>query len=110
MTHLSAVELAQAIRLGELSAIEVVEAHGNPSFLSPEGETFRWDTESALIAEQTPTGGFGVPDPARLSAEVEAYAEVGLFGDGGPPDIDERVDVELIAGVYDDSGDVIWPG
>ena len=27
LTHLSAVELAQAIRLGELSAVEVVEAH-----------------------------------------------------------------------------------
>ena len=49
------------------TAIEVVEAHGNPSFLSPEGETFRWDIESALIAEQTPTGGFGVPDPARAA-------------------------------------------
>ena len=54
--------------------------------------------------------GFGVPDPARLQAEVDAYAEVGLFGDGGPPDIAERVDAELIAGVYDGEGEVIWPG
>ena len=92
-------------------AIERVEAGGNPSFLSLEGETFRWATDVELITAETPEGtGVGVPDPALLQAEVDAYAEVGLFGEGGAPEIDERYAVDPIAEVYDDTGTVIWPG
>jgi hypothetical protein len=50
-----------------------------------------------------------VPDPALLQAEVDTYAEVGAFGAVGAPEIDGRYDVDLIAGVYDDTGTVIWP-
>jgi ABC-type nitrate/sulfonate/bicarbonate transport system substrate-binding protein len=92
------------------AAIELVEAGGNPSFLSLEGETFRWTTDAALIAELQPEGtGMGVPDVDALRAEIDAYAEVGLFGDGGVPDIRDRVDADLIAGVYDEQAEVIWP-
>ena len=50
----------------------------------PEGETFRWTTEAASIAAATPTGTrLGVPDAGLLQAEVDAYAEVGLFGGDG---------------------------
>ena len=91
-------------------AIERAEAGGNPSFLSLEGETFRWTTDVELITAETPEGtGVGVPDPALLQAEVDAYAEVGLFGEGGAPEIDDRYAVELIDEVYDDTGSVIWP-
>ena len=91
-------------------AIERVEAGGNPSFLSLEGETFRWATDVELITAETPEGtGVGVPDPALLRAEVDAYAEVGLFGDAGTPEIDDRFEVDVIADVYDDTGTVIWP-
>lgn len=93
------------------TAIEVVEAGGNPRFLSAEGEAFRWSTDAASIAEQTPDGtGFGVPDVATLQAELDAYAEVGLFGDGDVPSAEDYVARDLIAGVYDEEGNIIWPG
>lgn len=92
------------------TALDRVAANGNPNFLSPEGETFRWAIDTELLTEETPAGtGYGVPDPALLEAEVATYAEVGLFGDGGAPDISERIASEPIESVYD--GDqVIWPG
>jgi NitT/TauT family transport system substrate-binding protein len=92
------------------AAIERVEAGGNPNFLSLEGETFRWTTDVELLRADTPDGtGVGVPDAELLQAEVDAYAEVGLFA-GGAPDITDRFAVDPIAGVYDDTGAVIWPG
>jgi hypothetical protein len=63
------------------------------------------------IKAETPKGtGVGVPDSGLLQAEVDAYAEVGLFGESGAPEIADRYDADLIAGVYDDTGSVIWPG
>ncbi len=104
--------LAEAIddpEIAAATAMRRVDEGGNPNFLSPEGETFRWTTDAASIAAATPTGtGYGVPDPALLEAEVTAYADVGLFG-GEVPDITARYDEELIAAVYDDNGRVIWP-
>ena len=42
-------------------------------------------TDAELLAAETPDGtGMGVPDAERLQAEVDAYAEVGLFGGDGP--------------------------
>ena len=38
------------------TAIDLVEANGNPSFLSLEGETFRWTTDSASLTSETPAG------------------------------------------------------
>ena len=51
------------------TAIALVEAGGNPSFLSAEGETFRWSTDAALLEAQ---GGapMGVPELDGLQAEV----------------------------------------
>ena len=91
------------------TAIALVEAGGNPSFLSAEGETFRWSTDAAILEAQ---GGapMGVPELDGLQAEVDAYADVGLFGDAGAPDLTAAVDVELISAVYDDAGEVVWPG
>jgi NitT/TauT family transport system substrate-binding protein len=91
-------------------AIARINGNGNPNFLSPEGEAFRWQTESQLVVDNTPAGTpIGVPDPVLLQNEVDTYAAIGLFGEGGAPPIDERYVVDLIAGVYDDSGRVIWP-
>jgi ABC-type nitrate/sulfonate/bicarbonate transport system substrate-binding protein len=93
------------------TAIERVKAGGNPNYLSLEGETFRWTTDVKSIKGETPNGtGVGVPDPRLLQAEVDSYAGVGLFGDAGAPDISDRYNADLIGGVYDDAGDVIWPG
>ena len=92
-------------------AVDKVNANGNPNFLSPEGEVFRWETDAELIIDTTPEGvAFGVPDAARLQAELDAYAAVGLFGDGATPDAASRLDNDVIAGVYDATGTVIWPG
>ncbi len=91
------------------TAVDLIEANGNPSFLSPEGEVFRWETEAALILAGTPEGmGLGMPDVEALQAELDAYSAVGLFGDATPVAADFVTD--LAAGVYDDTGMVIWPG
>ncbi len=92
-------------------AFGLINGGGNPNFLSEAGEEFRWSTDAALITETTPDGSFpGVPDPAGLAAEIAAYDSVGVYGAGGAPPIDGRFDAELLAGLYDADGSVIWPG
>ena len=90
------------------TAVDLVEANGNPSFLSLEGESFRWETDSALLQEQTPDGDYGVPQVDALQTELDAYAAVGLFGGTAPTAADFAL-VDPIAGVYDDQMTVIWP-
>lgn len=91
------------------AAIALVEASGNPMFLSPEGEAFRWETEAELIASHTPDGVVaGSPDVEVLTTEVETYAETGLFGDGVTPAAGDRIDADVAAAVTAD-GQVIWP-
>jgi NitT/TauT family transport system substrate-binding protein len=90
------------------TALDLVQANGNPSFLSPEGETFRWNTESELVRTETPAGtGAGIPDVEQLQAELAAYAKVGLFG-GKAPDAATYAAPDPIADVYDGTT-VIWP-
>jgi ABC-type nitrate/sulfonate/bicarbonate transport system substrate-binding protein len=90
------------------TAIGLVEAHGNPSFLSLEGETYRWTTDAKLLQNETPSGtGIGIPDVAALQQELDAYAKVGLFG-GKAPDAATYADGDPIADVYDGTT-VIWP-
>ncbi len=90
------------------TAVDLINSHGNPNFLSPEGELFRWRTESALVTSFTPKGeAVGLIDPARLQTEVDAYAKVGIFAT--PPSIEGSYDQSLIAGVYGPDGKVIWP-
>lgn len=90
-------------------AVERINAGGNPNFLSPEGEVFRWTTDAATIADLTPDGTpFGMPDAESLQVELDTYAETGLFGDGDVPDAAAVVDVELMERIHD--GDtVVWP-
>jgi NitT/TauT family transport system substrate-binding protein len=90
------------------AAVELITSNGNPNFLSPEGEVFRWETEAALILKGTPEDvGLGVPDVEALQAELDAYAAVGLFGDATPVAADYVAD--LSTGVYDTMATVIWP-
>jgi NitT/TauT family transport system substrate-binding protein len=92
-------------------AVDRINGAGNPNFLSPEGETFRWETESQLIADTTPEGTpVGLPDVAALQAELDAYAAVGLFGDGDTPRAEDSADPTVLAGVYDEDGSIIFPG
>jgi ABC-type nitrate/sulfonate/bicarbonate transport system substrate-binding protein len=93
------------------TAVELINANGNPNFLSPEGETFRWKTDAELILSTTPEGvGLAVPDAAGLQAELDAYAAVGLFGAGEVPDAAAILDTDIIAAIYHADGMVIWPG
>ena len=90
------------------AAVDLITSNGNPNFLSPEGEVFRWQTEAALILQGTPEDiGLGVPDIETLQTELDAYAAVGLFGDATPVAADYVAD--LSAGVYDTMATVIWP-
>jgi NitT/TauT family transport system substrate-binding protein len=92
-------------------AVDLINGSGNPNFLSPEGETFRWETESQLIVDTTPEGtGVGVPDAMVLQEELDTYAEVGLFGDGETPTAEDWIDALIISSVYADDGSIIWPG
>lgn len=92
------------------TAFALVEANGNPSFLSADGETFRWSTDAATIVASTPPGSpVGVPVAADLAAQIAAYDAVGYYGDLGAPPIDGRFDPELAARLYDATGTIIWP-
>ena len=97
-------EAAAAIAVGRIND------GGNPNFLSPEGETFRWTTDAALISSLTPSGtGYGVPQSGALQNELDTYAEIGLFGDAGAPDADSLLGDEIIVRIYTADGQVVWP-
>jgi ABC-type nitrate/sulfonate/bicarbonate transport system substrate-binding protein len=92
-------------------AVERINGGGNPNFLSPEGETFRWETDAASIESTTPDGvPVGVPVASELDHQIEVYAGVGVFGDTPPADVSAYYDTELTARLYDQSAHLIWPG
>ena len=92
-------------------AVEMINGHGNPNFLSPEGETFRWATDAETIVATTPEGSnIGVPIGSELEAQISAYADVGYFGENNPPTVEGRYDPDLVDNLYDDTGTVTWPG
>ena len=89
-------------------AVDLINGNGNPNFLSPEGEEFRWTTDARLISDTTPDDSFpGVPDPALLAAEIEAYDAVGVYGDAGAPPVEGRYSPDLVADLYGADGTVI---
>lgn len=93
------------------AAVELVIAGGNPNFLSPEGEIFRWTTEAELIAARTAAGSApGTPVLEALAAEVAAYQQVDFFGSTEAPEWERHVDASLAAGVTNPDGSVAWPG
>lgn len=90
-------------------ALDFIENSGNPNHLSPDGETFRWQIESELIADSTPASEpVGLPDGDELGSEVAAYADIGLY-DGKTPDISGAYDASVLAAIYDSGHKVIWP-
>jgi ABC-type nitrate/sulfonate/bicarbonate transport system substrate-binding protein len=92
------------------AAFELVEANGNPNYLSAEGETFRATTDMATVVANLPEGAWpGEVVPDELAAQIEAYDTVGYYEAGAPP-IDGRYDEALVASLYDADGNVIWPG
>jgi ABC-type nitrate/sulfonate/bicarbonate transport system substrate-binding protein len=106
--------LAAAIddpEMASAAAVALVEAGGNPNFLSIEGEVFRWGVEAELIASTTPTGvAPGTPDLTGLGAEMAAYSDVGFFGERDVPAAADHVDADLAARVTSADGSITWPG
>lgn len=91
-------------------AFEAIEAAGNENFLILEGETFRWQAELAEVMRGTPEGEpVGLIDPDLFRAEYDAYVEAGVWPDD-EPEYGEYFDADLAASLYDDEGQVIWPG
>jgi ABC-type nitrate/sulfonate/bicarbonate transport system substrate-binding protein len=91
------------------TAVDLINSGGNPNFLSPDGEVFRWSTDAALISELTPPGtGFGVADVEALQNELDTYAEVGLFGDAETPTAADFLS-DILERIYDADATVIWP-
>jgi ABC-type nitrate/sulfonate/bicarbonate transport system substrate-binding protein len=90
------------------TAVDLINANGNENFLSPEGEQFRWRTESDLVVEFTPDGEpVGLIHPADLQEQIDAYDAVGVFT--AKPPIEGTYDDALIAGVYGPDDKVVWP-
>ena len=89
-------------------SINQINAAGNQNFLTSQGETYRWQQESATVAKGTPPGSPpGLIDPATLAAEVAAYAKAGVFRNGTPK-TDGTYDADVAKGVF--AGDtLIWP-
>ncbi len=91
------------------ASIDQATAGGNPFFLSEEGEAARWAVESKMVARGiTPAAPAGVLLADELQKEITTYAEIGLF-EGQAPDITTMVKPDVVAGVYDKAGKVIWP-
>jgi ABC-type nitrate/sulfonate/bicarbonate transport system substrate-binding protein len=96
---------ATAVKL----SIELATAGGNPYFLSEEGEKARWAVESKMVSDRvTSTAPAGVILVDNLDNEVTTYAKIGLF-DGKVPDITSMFNADLVKGLYDTGGKVIWP-
>ncbi len=88
-------------------AFELIDAAGNPAFLSTEGEGFRWVTESTLVLDTTADGeGPGLIDVDRFGAEIELLTEVGVFDE--VPDWRPMYTDAAAAGLYDGT-QLVWP-
>lgn len=91
------------------AAIALVDANGNPNFLSAETERFRVATEAEIITGATPADvAPGTPQVDKLQAELDAYAPTGIFGDADVPAAADMV--APIALEVTDGSTIIWPG
>ncbi|HEY4332118.1 MAG TPA: ABC transporter substrate-binding protein [Ilumatobacteraceae bacterium] len=90
-------------------AVDFIDNSGNPDQLSTDGERFRWQTESKLVVDGTPSGApLGLPVAAGLKREVDAYAKIGMFH-GKAPKITALYDTRVLGAIYDSTNHVIWP-
>jgi ABC-type nitrate/sulfonate/bicarbonate transport system substrate-binding protein len=89
-------------------SVKAINAAGNQNYLSQEGETFRWQQESAIVAAGTPAGTLpGLIDPGLFAAEENAYAKAGVFPNGAPS-TENTFDPAVAAGVVSGTT-LIWP-
>lgn len=90
-------------------SVAQIDAAGNQSFLTEEGETYRWTQELEVVLATTPDGEpVGLIDPELFRAEYDAYVEAGVWPDGAP-EFTESYDAAPAAAAYGADGKVIWP-
>jgi ABC-type nitrate/sulfonate/bicarbonate transport system substrate-binding protein len=89
------------------ACVQLIDTAGNQNHLTEEGESFRWQTESKMVVEGSKGQPLGLVDPAQLKAEVDAYSAAGVFD--SPVSMDGTYNTDLVKGVYEASGKVIWP-
>ncbi len=76
-------------------------------FFQPDGEKFRWTTESQLVRDTTPSGeAVGSIDVDALEAEVDNLVDLGVIP-AGSVDVKTSVDASFVDEVTKD-GKVIW--
>jgi NitT/TauT family transport system substrate-binding protein len=87
-------------------AVQLTLGRSDPKlFFSPEGEAFRWATESKLVRGSTPAGQVvGAIDPDRLAAEVDALVELGVIADAVASEAYDGRFVEEVS----DAGELVW--
>ena len=90
------------------TCVDLMQSAGNQNHLTQEGESFRWQTEAKIVTDSMPKGQpVGLVDAALLKAEVDAYTAAGVFP--STPAMTGTYDADLVKGVYDAEGTVIWP-
>jgi NitT/TauT family transport system substrate-binding protein len=89
------------------ACVKLIDTAGNQNHLTTEGETFRWQTESKMVVDGSKGQPLGLVDPALLKAEVDAYSTAGVYD--SPVSMDGSYNTDLVAGVYDSAGNVVWP-
>lgn len=88
------------------TAVKLIDAAGNPNFLSATGESFRWKVESKIVSDSSTGSPVGVIDPAALQAQVDAYTEAKVFTTAP---VIAGTHSSVASTVYDSSGKLIWP-
>jgi NitT/TauT family transport system substrate-binding protein len=89
-------------------AVAQINAAGNQAYLTKEGETYRWQQESAAVKKGTPSAEpVGLVDSALFKNEVAAYDAIGIFK--ATPVTDGAYDEAVAKSVYDADGKLIWP-
>jgi ABC-type nitrate/sulfonate/bicarbonate transport system substrate-binding protein len=89
-------------------SLKEINAAGNQNYLTQEGETYRWQQESAIVAKGTPPGSLpGLIDPGVFASEVDAYTKAGVFPSGAPS-TDGTYDADVANGVVSGTT-LIWP-
>jgi ABC-type nitrate/sulfonate/bicarbonate transport system substrate-binding protein len=89
-------------------SLKEINAAGNQNYLTQDGETYRWQQESAIVAKGTPPGSPpGLIDPGVFAAEVAAYTKAGVFQTGAPS-TDGTYNADMANGVVSGTS-LIWP-
>ena len=98
---------AWAVDNPEEAVAATLERSDPQLFFQPEGEAFRWETESALVLDTTPEGeAVGAVDVGLLQDEVDFLVELGVIPEDSV-DVETSADPRFVEAVTED-GEVVW--